>query len=459
MKPYIYRLLFTGRKRLSLFLFLFFPLSLSAQSGYSLDDCIRRAWQQNPAIRNSAIDLKESKADYVASIGSFLPRVALNAEAGRNFGRSIDPNTNGYTTDTFDEGTVGLDLTLSLFEGFSRINRMRFERLNARRSRWERQDRRNELAYQVTDAYYKLLLEEKMLDLALEQSKLSERYLKQAEAFVELGLKSVSDLQEVRARREGDAYRLRSRENSCRMAALQLKQLMNLQEEDTLAVIDTLSYDTLSMPLIPAATDLYARSLAVIPSMRMIELKQKAARKEFAMAGGRFSPSVYARFSMSSRYLDGFSSKQLRDNLGKYIGIGVSFPLLGGLERLTTLRKHKLNIYRLRNEEETARQQLYVEVEQTVLSLRAGRDEHRQALQQLRAEKSVLRESERKWEEGLISVFQLMEARNRFISAKAELVRVRLQVEMTLKLERYYSTGRFVEDVLSQPDNCQSDIN
>lgn len=459
MKPYIYRLLFTGRKRLALFLFLFFPLSLSAQSGYSLDDCIRRAWQQNPAIRNSAIDLKEAKADYVASIGNFLPRVTLNAEAGRNFGRSIDPNTNGYTTDTFDEGTVGLDLTLSLFEGFSRINRVRFERLNARRSRWERQDRRNELAYQVTDAYYKLLLEEKMLDLALEQSKLSERYLKQAEAFVELGLKSVSDLQEVRARREGDAYRLRSRENSCRMAALQLKQLMNLQESDTLAVIDTLSYDTLSMPLIPAATDLYARSLAVMPSMRMIELRQKAARKEFAMAGGRFSPSVYARFSMSSRYLDGFSSKQLRDNLGKYIGIGVSFPLLGGLERLTTLRKHKLNIYRLRNDEETARQQLYAEVEQTVLSLRAGRDEHRQALQQLRAEKSVLRESERKWEEGLISVFQLMEARNRFISAKAELVRVRLQVEMTLKLERYYSTGHFVADALSQPDNCQSDIN
>ena len=37
-----------------------------------------------------------------------------------------------------------------------------------------------------------------------------------------------------------------------------------------------------------------------------------------------------------------------------------------------------------------------------------------------------------------------MEARNRFISAKAELVRVRLQVEMMRKLEKYYREGTFL---------------
>ena len=60
------------------------------------------------------------------------------------------------------------------------------------------------------------------------------------------------------------------------------------------------------------------------------------------------------------------------------------------------------------------------------------------------AETLVLKESERKWEEGLISVFQLMEARNRFIAAKAELVRVRLQIEMMMKLEKYYRQGTFL---------------
>ncbi len=304
-------------------------------------------------------------------------------------------------------------------------------------------ERRNELACQVTDAYYKLLLEERMLDLALEQSRLSERYLKQTEAFVELGLKSVSDLQEVKARREGDIYRYQTRQNGCRLALLRLKQLLNLHAEDTLAVQDTINYELLSAYPLPQTEELYTQSLVAMPSMRMMELRQRAARKEYAMAGGKFSPTVFARFSMASRYLDGFSTKQLNDNLGKYIGIGISIPLLSGLERLTTLRKHKLNIFRLRNEEELQKQQLYTEVEQTVLSLRSGYDEFRQVLQQFRAEELVLKESERKWEEGLISVFQLMEARNRFISSKAELARVRLQVDMTLKMETYYRTGSF----------------
>ena len=67
-------------------------------------------------------------------------------------------------------------------------------------------------------------------------------------------------------------------------------------------------------------------------------------------------------------------------------------------------------------------------------------------MSQLRAEEQVLKESERKWEEGLISVFQLMESRNRFISAKAELMRVRLQMEMLSRLEQYYRNGTFIAE-------------
>ena len=415
------------------FLLFLLPVITYAQSAMSLDECIRLAWKQNPSIRNSAINIKEARTDYAAAIGTFLPRIVANAETGKRFGRSIDPDTNGYTEKTFEEGTIGLDMTLSLFEGFSRINQVRFRKINRERSKWELKDRQNELAYQVTDAYYKLVLERKLLNLALEQSRLSERYLKQTETFVELGLKSVSDLQEVKARREGDIYRYQSRANSCRLSLLHLEQLMNFQSGDTLVIQDTIvELNKLPLLSLPSTETLYRQSLEVLPAMRMISLKQKAARKEYAITVG------------SNFYNTAFSARQLRDNIGKYIGIGISFPLLSGFERFTNQRKLKLNLYRLKNEEELEKQQLYTEIEQTLLSLRAGYTEHQQVLQQLSAETLVLKESERKWEEGLISVFQLMEARNRFISAKAELVRVRLQVEMMMKLEKYYREGTFL---------------
>ena len=419
-------------KRFLLLLLLSVPVFLLAQSAMSLDDCIRLAYKQNPAVRNGVIGIKETKADYIASVGAFLPHIVVNAETGKRFGRSLDPDTNGYTSESFEEGTVGLDMTLSLFEGFSRINQVRFRKMNKERSEWELKEKQNELAYQVTDAYYKLILERKLLDLALEQSRLSERYLKQTEVLVELGLKSASDLQEVKARREGDIYRYQSRENSSRIALLHLKQLMNIQPGDTLAILDTITASQLPPYSVSTVETLYAQSIEILPSIRMIDLKQKAAHKEYAIAGGAFSPST------------AFSARQLRDNIGKYVGVGISFPLLSGLQRLTNQRKLKLNMYRLKNEEELEKQQLYTDIEQTLLSLHTGYSEHQQALSQLDAETLVLKESERKWEEGLISVFQLMEARNRFIAAKAELVRVRLQIEMMMKLEKYYRQGTFL---------------
>lgn len=70
--------------------------------------------------------MQEAHTDYVAAMGKFMPSVSVQAEVGRHIGRSIDPGTNGYTSDSYNQGTVGMDVTLSLFEGFTRINRLRF---------------------------------------------------------------------------------------------------------------------------------------------------------------------------------------------------------------------------------------------------------------------------------------------------------------------------------------------
>ena len=431
-------------KKTVFILLLHITVAASAQNVRSLDACIRLAWEQNPTLRNSVLDMKENRMNYIASVGSFLPRITASAETGRSFGRSIDPITNAYTNETFDESAVGLDMTLSLFEGFSRMNRVRFERINQQSSALNLKDKQNDLAYQITDTYYKLLLEEKMVDLAVEQRKLSEHYLEQTEVFVELGLKAATDLQEVKARHAGDIYRQHARENSRKLVLLQLKQLLYLPASDTLIIQNNIMIDEVLPPLlIPKVETLYTQAAAVMPSLQQMELRQRAARKAYAVAGGKFSPTIFTRFAVNTHSFDLFSSKQFNNNLGKYIGIGISIPLLSGLERLTTLRKHKLNIHRLRNDAALEKQQLYTEVEQTVLSLHAVQDEHRHVLQQLNAETQVLKESERKWEEGLISVFQLMESRNRFISAKAELTRVRLQAAITMRLENYYRTGHF----------------
>lgn len=421
-------------------------LSLPVMGQSTLDDCIRYAWANNPGFKNTRIDVKEAHVDYMAAIGKFLPDVSIQAEVGRHIGRSVDPGTNGYTSDSYNQGTVGMDVTLSLFRGFVRINRLRYARFAKKEKEWNRLAKQNELAYQVAEAYYKAILDEKLAQLAEEQLRLGERYLLQAESFMELGLKSASDLQEVKARHQGDVFRWSSYEKNRKMSLLYLKEIVGVKESDTLSFRFLESEDTLLLLPRTDVEGLYLQSLHVLPDYKRMEMWERAARKEYAVALGQFSPTIYARFSWGSDYYNSlFSLHQLRDHWSKYIGIGISFPIFSGLDRYAGMKKKRLNLQRVRNNIEDERLHLRTETEQIVLSLQSGWEEHRQAVLQVRAEVQVLKETERKWEEGLVSVFQLMEARNRLLSAKAEKVRVRLQYELTSRLATYYQTGSFIK--------------
>lgn len=406
-------------------------LSLPVCGQSTLDDCIRYAWKHNPGFKNVQIDVKEARTDYVAAMGKFLPYVSVQAEVGRHIGRSVDPDTNGYTVDSYNQGTIGMDITLSLFEGFARINRLRYTHWTKKEKEWDHLAKKNDLAYRVAEAYYKAVLDKKLSELAAEQLRLGERYLKQTEAFVELGLKSLSDLQEVKARHQGDVFRERMYEKNRQMSFLYLKEILGMKEGDILSVSLSVSEDTLLLMPQVEVEEVYLRSVHVLPDYKRMEMWERAARKEYAVTLGQFSPTIFARFSWGSDFYNSlFSLHQLRDHWNKYIGVGISFPILSGLDRNAGIRKKKLH---LRNE-----------TERIVLSLHSGWEEHRQASLQVKAETQVLKETERKWEEGLVSVFQLMEARNRLLVAKAEKIRVRLQYELTSRLTMYYRTGSFI---------------
>lgn len=420
-------------------------LSLPILGQSTLDDCIHYAWEHNPGFKNTDIDVKEARTDYRAAMGKFLPNISIQAEVGRHIGRSVDPDTNGYTADSYNQGTVGMDITLSLFEGFARINRLRYTHWVKKEKEWGGLAKQNELAYQVVDAYYKAVLDKKLSELAAEQLRLGERYLKQTEVFMELGLKSASDLQEVKARHQGDVFRYRSYEKNQQMSFLYLKEILGMKEADTLSVsLSGVEDIPLSIPQADME-GLYLQSVHVLPDYKRMEMWEKAARKEYAVALGQFSPIIFARFSWGSDFYNSlFSLHQLRDHWNKYIGVGISFPILSGLDRYAGARKKRLNLLRVQNSIEEEKLHLRTETERIILSLHSGWEEHRQAVLQVTAETQVLKETERKWEEGIVSVFQLMEARNRLLAAKAEKVRVKLQYELTSRLAMYYQTGTFI---------------
>lgn len=438
-----------------IFLFCFFFVSVFAhgQTLWSLDDCIRYGVQQNLRLRNKQLDARIAGENYRGALGSFLPEVETSGNLGKRFGRSVDPQTNLYTHTDFLESNLGLHVSVPLFEGFTRINRLKFEKLNRAISRLDARVKENEIAYDVMDAFYLYCFERRMLGLAGEQRKLSEQYFARTEEYLALGLRSPSDLQEMRARLQSDIYQEKVRENNLQTALLRLKELLNLTAKDSLAIAGGTN-DTLLPPAQRAtAEEIYRASARVLPQLRAMELRTLAARRSVALAAGKFAPAIRGEFSWQTGYYDTERNDagglipigdQLRNNESKYIGISVSFPILSGLARFTDVRKERLRLRQVCNEAAQQKITVYAEIEEACQELEAAAVEHREALDRLRFETISLQENEEKWAEGLISIFELTEKRNLYISAKAELARTRLQYDLKSRTLEFYRTGTFI---------------
>lgn len=135
---------------------------------------------------------------------------------------------------------------------------------------------------------------------------------------------------------------------------------------------------------------------------------------------------------------------QMHRNRNKYVGVSVSLPLFAGLSRWSAGRKEKLRLQQVRNENELQRSSLYKEIHATCLAFLAALQECRLAGEQLCAASLTWRESEEKWREGMVSPFELLEKRNRYVRAKAEVVRTKLQCALKKRLVRFYQDGTFL---------------
>lgn len=113
---------------------------------------------------NSRLDTRIAREDFAAAIGDFLPSVSTTGALGKRLGRSVDPKTNMYTSSSFLESTMGLDISLPVFDGFTRVNRAQFTRLNQQISGLTEKVEENRIAFEVMDAYYLLLLKRRCMN-------------------------------------------------------------------------------------------------------------------------------------------------------------------------------------------------------------------------------------------------------------------------------------------------------
>ncbi len=432
-------------KRLTGFLFILFYFLYSEAQSWTMQQCMQYAIEHNHDVKRAALELDNYKAQKTGTIGKFLPEVDAGIGIQYNFGRAIDPETNGYTdVSTFYNG-YQVSASLPVFDGFSRLHALKAAKASVLMGRASLRQQQDQTALDVLQAYTNVAYYEGMVKMADEKVEETELLLKQTRLLKEVGRKSAADVAQVESQKAEADYELTRQQNLYASAMLELKKTMALPNSVELKV-ESVEFAT----TLQSSTDSTAAANSTLytlhSQLEIARYQMQVSKHEWHQARASLYPSLSLSAGLSTTYYHTLHSdagqsfhNQIKNNMGEYVGATLSIPLFNRLQTMTNIRRAKNN-YQMARE---AYEQKQLELEK--LSREAWQDWQGYLKQTTQMEKKVEADSityqltRRQFEEGLSTAIDLHTTSSQLLNSKATLLQCQLMAMVKEQLVRYYN--------------------
>jgi outer membrane protein len=295
----------------------------------NLEDCLALAGKYNPALSGARERIGELVADYQAAKSQLLPQLSFlsyyeRLEPNRLApGGSTAPPTQDFNK---DEGFAGIAGKQLLFNGAKTYYSTQSAKIGAEAQKQEVLRTRDEVAFSVTSAFYRVVEAKENLRVAEEALKQRQEFLDLTEAFFKAG--KVTQL---------DSFRARSLVSEAGQAKVEAQNALGLAREilaRTIGVDEQVQVDVrgrLPDEFSPASDidSLWQAALKNNPEIKRINLEIEQSRTLVKAAKGAYFPEVSLRGDIGTRHQDTGGTK------GEWLaGVFIEFPFFeGGLTK------------------------------------------------------------------------------------------------------------------------------
>lgn len=418
---------------------------LHAQEPMSLEDCMAYAVEHSTTVGQQVNSLESSRQDYISAVASALPSIGASTGGNVSFGRSIDPETNTYTTTSTFSNSYGISASMTVFNGLSTINSIRATKVLRAKGAEDLQLARDEVAMNTMAAYFDVVYYTGAVEIAREQLATSRKELEQVRMHYELGDKAPADVAEIEAQVANYDYMLTQQQNNLDLARIALRKVMNYPQGEPLEVNTKVNIDGIMVgePL----SQVLEYALKYNPKVRSAEMNNRYYKINYSTAKGRYLPSISLSGGYSTNYftnLDDGSNydrffRQLRNNRGSSVGVSMSIPIFSGLSRRVSKHKAKLNFDNAMLQHEETMRTLENEVTKTYQEMQNYGKQYVQGQKKVHANELAYRSVSQKFAEGMVSVIELQTAANNLLQARSELLQARLQYIIKCRMVDYYN--------------------
>ena len=427
----------------------------------TLHDCMAYAISHSTKMRIQQAEVGDAQiARRNAILKAFTPSVSGSTYAYYNFGRSIDPETNTYVTETSFHNGYSVGAGLTLFDGFSAVNNLKISKTSLAIGRTQEEQVKADICLAVMEAYYNVVYYKRLCDIYDAQVVTATSSLARLQKQEEIGQKSHADVVQAEADLADRKYDAINAWNMYQDQRTQLADLMFWPMDQEL-VIDTempgqAGHDATSV--IPGLTgDLTTEgivdyALANNPGVKIAGWNVDNARRELNTAIGQLLPSLSLNAGWSTSYfnypgqnlqLDPYRD-QLRNHQGEYIQFSMSIPIYNRLQGHDNIARKRNALKKMTAQYDQKRRDVASEVHRAVQDSEGAATAYQQALKKAALQEEAYNLNRKKLEQGLISSIEYQTATNNYLRAKADEMNSLFKYLIKQAVVRYYNGVEYI---------------
>lgn len=409
---------------------------------WTLSECIDYAVTHNIEVKQSDNQIQNLKVEKNTLRNSFLPDLNAGASQNFTFGRSLN-QSNTYENSNIQNSSFSVSTEIPIFMGFKRTASLSQNKFDLLAAEANKELIKNNLLINVAGAYFQILLNKEIYNIALEQIQLTKEQEACTKILIDNGKAAESQLYDVRAQLADDELTATEARNSLRLSFLDLVQLMELDELDEfdidsidgdIAIADTLS-----------PVNIYQSALTCMPQIRQAYYALQSKTKGIKIAKSGFYPTISFVAGMSTNYYNNNSAlyenfrKQFNNNMQKSLCLTVSIPLFDRFSTRNKVRSARIEENNARLSLDNEKKQLYKDIEQAYTDVISAYEKYRSTTKAVMANEEAHRYALEKYAAGKSTVFEYNEIKMKLADALSQQSQAKYTYLLKDRILAFYS--------------------
>ncbi|QXP79221.1 MULTISPECIES: TolC family protein [Winogradskyella] len=407
---------------------------------WSLEDCISYAIENNITVKEANLNKELAEVDYNATKSSRLPNLFGSASQSFSSGNTIDPITSDYVTDQIHSTNVGINSSVTLFQGNQITNQIKQSKLLLDQSILQEDVEKNNIILNILETYLQTLYSKESITIAENNLEASENEVARAKARLDAGTIALSDYTEAQSQAATNRYNIIAAKNDYQQYIITLKQLLELTPADDLE-IERISEDMDVVNLELDKLDIYNKALGILPEIKASDASIAATEKELDIAKGGYLPTLTLSGSLGSGYTsinDNTFSDQFDVNFNQQLGLSLSIPIFNRNQTKAAVQTATINIEKAQIQKQSTEKDLYKRVETAYQNAISAQEQVIAAAASKDAAEQSYELAQKKYELGALSTTDLVISQNTYTNTQQNYLQSKYLNVLYHQLLQYY---------------------